>query len=261
MEQQETHKMVATKISIPAWRLFIRILHRVGLTAYDALQNFIDVFIRYGDDKHNLSSEMEVLMSAFEGCKDWDKQFNIADPTTKPEITEAMYFLRDKEKKGVRVLHVERPWLEGDSRTWKSTWNVQQILEKFLCLTFPGLYRRLQSMSVHRDCNSILELLFQVLTELESEESKKELRKPFEDASRSDWNRRQPGDIQYKIHHRRTPDDESMREAKQGTLDFDEPKLTDTPEYESPDLTPAPTYDLPTYDVPDYDSEAEEDVW
>lgn len=215
--------MVATKISIPAWRLFIRILHRVGLTAYDALQNFIDVFIRYGDDKHNLSSDMEVLMSAFEGCKDWDKQFNIADPTASPEISEATYYLRDKEKKGVRVVHVERPFFGN----WTQTFNVQQILEKFLCLTFPQLYRRLRFMAVCRDCESILELLFVVVTELEEEENKRELRKPFEDAARSDWNGREPGDIQYKIHHRRTPDGESMREERQRTLNFDDDEDTE----------------------------------
>ena len=222
MEQQE-HKMVATKISIPAWRSFIRILHRVGLTAYDALQNFIDVFIRYGDDKHNLSSDMEVLMSAFEGCKDWDKQFNIADPTASPEISEATYYLRDREKKGVRVVHVERPFFGQ----WTQTFNVQQILEKFLCLTFPQLYRRLRFIAVCRDCKSILELLFVVVTELEEEENKRELRKPFEDASRSDWNGREPGDIQYKIHHRRTPDGEAIREERQRTLNFDDDEDTE----------------------------------
>lgn len=223
MEQQETHKIVATKISIPAWRLFIRILHRVGLTAYDAIQNFIDVFIRYGDDRHNLSADTEVLMSAFEGCEGWDKQFNIADPTASPEISEATYYLRDKEKKGVRVVHVERPFFGN----WTQTFNVQQILEKFLCLTFPQLYRRLRFIAVCRDCKSILELLFVVVTELEEEENKRELRKPFEDASRSDWNGREPGDIQYKIHHRRTPDGESMREERQRTLNFDDDEDTE----------------------------------
>ena len=216
--EQDKHKIVATKVSIPAWRLFIRILHRVGITAYDALQNFIDVFIRYGDDRHNLSADTEVLMSAFEGFEGWDKQFNIADPTTKPEITEATYYLRDNEKKGVRVVHVEKPFFGQ----WTQTYNVKLILEKFLCLTFPQLYRRLRFIAVCRECQSILELLFLVVTEMESEENKRELRKPFEDASRYEGTGREPGDVQYKIHHRRTPDGEAMREERQRTLNFDE---------------------------------------
>ena len=202
MNEEDNIKIVATKVSVPMWRRFQRILSKIGMTSYEAIQNFIDVFIRFCDDRHNLTPDMELLMSSFEKQEKWGETFNLVDPTAQPDISEATYYLRDKEKKGVRVCHVERPFF-GD---WSETWNVKQILEKFLCLTFPSLYARLRFMAVCRDCNSILELLYNVVGELEAEENKAEFRKPFEDAERSEWGRT-PNTQPYKIHHRRTPDE------------------------------------------------------
>lgn len=218
MENNEDNvKVVGTKVSIPTWRLFVRVLHRVGMTSYEALQNFIDVFIRFGDDRRNLRPESELLMSAFEKQEKWGEQFNLADPTTEPEISEATYYIRDKEKKGVRVMHVERPFFGH----WTETFNVKQILEKFLCMTFPHLYKRLRFIAVCRECGSILELLYNVVGEMEAEENKREFTQAFEDAQRSEWGR-EPGEEQYKIHHRRTPDGEAMRDERQQMLNFDD---------------------------------------
>lgn len=201
-EQQDDHKLVATKVSIPTWRRFQRVLRKIGMTSYEAVQNFVDVFIRFGDDRCNLTPEMEQLMSSFEKQEKWGETFNLADPTAQPDISEATYYIRDKEKKGVRVCHVERPFFGQ----WNETWNVKQILEKFLCLTFPQLYSRLRAIAVARDCMSILELMYKVVGEMEEEENKREFRRPFEDAERSEWGRT-PNTTPYKIKHRRTVDE------------------------------------------------------
>lgn len=200
--EQDDRKVVATKISLPAWRRLVRVLHKIGVTSYALMQNFIDVVIRMGDDKHSLTPETEALKSAFENVQGWDKQFNLADPDAHPEITEATYYLRDREKRGVRVVHVEQPFFGQ----WTQTFNVKQILEKFLCLTFPHLYKRLRLIAVTRECGSILELLTVLVNEAESEEDKAELRRPFEDAERSEWGRK-PHTAPYKIHHRHSVDE------------------------------------------------------
>lgn len=201
-EKQDKVKIVATKMGLPFWRRFKRVLTKIGVSEYSFFQNCADVLVRNGDDRHNLTPDIENAMSAFEHCEGWDKNFNLADPTANPEIAEATYYLRDMEKKGVRVVHVEKPFFGK----WTQTFNVQQILEKFLCLTFPQLYRRLRFIAVCRDCNSILELLYRMVTEMESEENKKEFLKPFEDAERSEWGKT-PLTQPYKIHHRRTVDE------------------------------------------------------
>lgn len=204
--KKEDHKLIAAKVSIPFWRRFKRVLTKIGVSEYRFIQNCADVLVRNGDDRHNLTPDVEQAMAAFEHCEGWNENFNLADPTTDPEITEATYYLRDKEKKGARVVHVEGPWMDGDSKTWTQTFNVKDILEKFLCLTFPQLYMRLRSIAVARECLSILELLYKVVTELESDENKREFLKPFEDAERSEWGRT-PMTQPYKIKHRRDVDE------------------------------------------------------
>lgn len=187
MENKGNFVSVAGKISTWSYGRIMRILKAKKLNIYQMIQNFCDTIIRYMDDKHNRTPEVERAMNTFEHMIGWEDNFNLCDPNTKPEISEATYYLsdftKDKAKKGVRVVHVERPLMDK----WTQTFNVQQILERFMCLTFPSLYRRLRFIAVCRDCNSILELLIDIVGELEREEDKKELSAPFEDADRGDF--------------------------------------------------------------------------
>jgi len=176
---------VAGKISTWSYGRIMRILRQKGLNIYVMIQNFCDTIIRYMDDRHNRTPEVEKVINMFEHMVGWEDNFNLCDPQTKPEISEATYYLSDfakDGKKGVRVVHVERPFFDK----WVQTFNVQQILEKFMCLTFPSLYRRLRFIAVCRECTSILELLLDIVGELEREEDKKELLRPFEDADRAE---------------------------------------------------------------------------
>lgn len=187
MKNEGNFVSVAGKISTWSYGRIMRILKRKGLNIYQMIQNFCDTIIRYMDDKHNRTPDVEKAMNMFEGMIGWENNFNLCDPNTKPEISEATYYLsdftKDKAKKGVRVVHVERPLMDK----WTQTFNVQQILERFMCLTFPSLYRRLRFIAVCRECTSILELLIDIVGELEREEDKKELLRDFEDADRGDF--------------------------------------------------------------------------
>ena len=187
MKDEGNFVSVAGKISTWSYGRIMRILKHKGLNIYQMIQNFCDTIIRYMDDKHNLTPDVEKAMSMFEQMIGWENNFNLCDPNTKPEISEATYYLsdftKDKAKKGVRVVHVERPMMDK----WTQTFNVQQILERFMCLTFPTLYKRLRFIAVCRECNSILELLIDIVGELEREEEKRELSQPFADADRGDF--------------------------------------------------------------------------
>ena len=172
---------VAGKISTWSYGRIMKILHRLRLTIYIMIQNMCDCIIRFMDDKHNLTPESEKVMNMFEHMIGWEDNFNLADPTTKPEINEATYYLVDsKGKKGVRVMHVERPFFGK----WTQNFNVRQILEKFFCLTFPQLYRRYRYIAMCRECCDLFELFAELIGELEEEQNKRELREPFEDADR-----------------------------------------------------------------------------
>ena len=212
MKDEGNFVSVAGKISTWSYGRIMRILKRKGLNIYQMIQNFCDTIIRYMDDKHNRTPDVEKAMNMFEGMIGWENNFNLCDPNTKPEISEATYYLsdftKDKAKKGVRVVHVERPLMDK----WTQTFNVQQILERFMCLTFPSLYRRLRFIAVCRECTSILELLIDIVGELEREEDKKELLRDFEDADRGDFGQKPHEGYPYKRPY----------EASQDTLFKDE---------------------------------------
>lgn len=212
MKDEGNFVSVAGKISTWSYGRIMRILKRKGLNIYQMIQNFCDTIIRYMDDRHNRTPDVEKAMNMFEGMIGWENNFNLCDPNTKPEISEATYYLsdftKDKAKKGVRVVHVERPLMDK----WTQTFNVQQILERFMCLTFPSLYRRLRFIAVCRECTSILELLIDIVGELEREEDKKELLRDFEDADRGDFGQKPHEGQPYKRPY----------EASQDTLFKDE---------------------------------------
>ena len=200
--KQKGYQVVNTKINLMTYYRLMKLLRKKGLNFYQMIQNFCDCLVRQMDDRHNLTPESEQLMSTFEHMIGWEGNFNLADPTAKPEISEATYYMTDADgKKGVRVVHVEKPFFGN----WTQTYNVQQILEKFLCLTFPQLYRRLRFIAVCRQCSSILELLNNVVAEMETEEHKRELIADFEDADRGDFGQK-PDHNKYRRHLNRTPD-------------------------------------------------------
>ena len=210
---------VAGKISTWSYGRIMRIMKKLNLTIYVMIQNMCDCIVRYMDDKHNLTPDLEKALSMFEHMIGWQDNFNLADPSTQPEVSEATYYLVDsKGKKGVRVVHVERPFFG----TWTQNFNVQQILERFLCLTFQSLYRRLRYIAVCRDCKSILELLTEIVGELEKEEDKKELTKPFEDANRAENNKAVEYGARTKRKHHKDPYFQELNTQKDEELQPDE---------------------------------------
>ena len=81
-------------------------------------------------------------------------------------------------------------------------YNIQQMMERFICLTMPERYRRLRAMAALADCNSILELLDHLVDTYSKDEDLKEYREGFEDNDRSDWGIK-PQDEPYKRRHTR----------------------------------------------------------
>lgn len=193
---------VAGKVSTWCYGRLSRILRKRGLNIYQMIQNFCDSIVRNMDDRHNLTPESEKIMATFEHMIGWEDNFNLGDPNVKPEVSEATYYLTDEGgKKGVRVMHVEKPFFGQ----WTQNFNIQQILERFMCLTFPQLYKRMRFIAVCRQCASIFELLTEIVAELEEEEKKRELLEDFEDANRGDWGQK-PHEHPYRRRHEKSDD-------------------------------------------------------
>ncbi len=190
--------MMQTKVSPETFERIKQIEAKLHLKAYGLIQNMVDCIVRYMDDRHNLTPEIEQAMSIFEHLIGWADALNLADPTVKKEVAEAIYFMEDPQgvKKGVRAVHVTRPYFDE----WKQDYNVQHILDRTISLLFPDVYKRLLKVMEHLDFKSITEFLNFVVDHFQEEADIEELRNLFEDAARAENTK----DIEYGNRTKRT---------------------------------------------------------
>ena len=182
---KEPYELLQTKVSPDFKRIFTRICEGKGLTTYTVLQMMADTFVRYTDDRHNLSPEMSQLMNLFEHMIGWEQALNLADHTAKREIQEAIYVMTAEGKRGCRCVLVERPFFGN----WSETVNTQTIMERMFERLCPEIYRRLRALAVDMECSSILELINLMIDAHTIEQLNAEYRAPFEDARRHDFGR------------------------------------------------------------------------
>lgn len=180
---EDNYVLIATKLSPAAHARLEMIARRRKMSKYELIQMVCDVLIRYCDKAHNLSREIELVMAVFEHMIGWDGCFNVADPTATPEIVEATYYLTAEGKKGVRAVHVERPFF-GE---WTQNFNVQDILEKTICLLMPERYKRMRQVAVDTGATSLLQLLDEMIDTYTQAADMDAIREEFEDADRSEW--------------------------------------------------------------------------
>jgi hypothetical protein len=181
---QDKHVVVATKLSRPAAERLAKIAKHKGMTIYELIQMVCDTLIRYMDDRHNLSEEMERAMSIFEHMVGWADALNLADPTVQKEIAQAVYIFQDADgqKKGFRAVMVDKPFMGQ----WTEDQNVMDIFERIFNICMPELYMKLFRARIILDCERVSEVInlladAQVIMHLNDE-----YRKDFEDADRAD---------------------------------------------------------------------------
>lgn len=184
MTQEGKYEMLQTKVSPESYRRMKSIERKKGITDYGLIQMVVDTLIRYMDDRHNLTPEMEKAMSIFEHMEGWSDALNLADPTVEKIVGEAIYFLYDEEgkKKGARGVHVVKPFFGN----WTEDENIQHIIERVFCLLIPERYRRLRLLAAELGCSSQLELLDYFIDHFSKEADLRELRRDFEDADRAE---------------------------------------------------------------------------
>ena len=181
---KEKYEMMQTKVSPETFKRIKQIEEKLHMKAYGIIQMMVDCIVRYMDDRHNLTPEMEQAMSIFEHMVGWASALNLADPAVAKEIGEATYYLYDKDgkKKGVRGVHITRPYFTE----WKQDFNIQHILERNLELLIPETYNRMRRVCAQLGFDSMLEFFNFVVDHFSQEQDIAELRSIFEDAARAD---------------------------------------------------------------------------
>lgn len=203
-QQTDRYVVIATKVRPDFAETFQRICKKKGINTYTAIQMMVDTFVRYTDDRHNLSQEMEHMVTLFEHMDGWSEALNLADPEQELRIEEAVYLMSSEKRKGVRAVMVHRPYF-GD---WKdtATTNIQYIIERTIEALCPERYRRLRALAVEMDCSSILELIDLMIDRHTMEVLNEQYRAGFIDNNRHDFGKPVEYGQRTKRKHHKTVD-------------------------------------------------------
>ena len=203
-QTDEKYVTLATKVSRTAAEQLARIAKKKGMTIYELIQMVCDTLIRYMDDRHNLSEEIERAMAIFEHLVGWADALNLADPTVHKEVCQAVYIFQDADgqKKGFRAKMVSKPFMG----IWEEDSNVMHIFERVLNVCMPELYMKLYRAKVVLECDSVSEVINRLADAEVIIRMNGEMRQEFEDAARMDNGRAVAYGQKTKGLQHRTPD-------------------------------------------------------
>ena len=224
----EKYKNVSSKLSKYSIERLTRIAQKKNMSIYQLVQMVCDTIIRYMDDRHNLSEEIERAMAIFEHMAGWADALNLADPTVQKEIAQAVYLFQDAdgEKKGFRAVMVDKPWMG----VWTQTENVMDIFERIFNICMPELYMKLFRARIILGCERVSEVINMLADAEVIMQLNGELRKDFEDAARMDNGKGYGYGQKTKGLQHRTPDSVADDQRYQQThivFDDDDRELAD----------------------------------
>lgn len=209
---------VGTKVSPEAYARLQSICASKGLKLYEMLQMLLDCIIRFMDDQHNLSYELESVIAMFDNFHNWGTEIRVTDELSKMKVEQAFYVLIEPKSKGGEIVvrdengdakrdDLGRPitikvpptkphtghrivWVQGKcDDMWRrvetySSFNKIEALEAFICCLDPSLYKELRQIAEGFDYDKIYPLLKRVHDDYTKGKSVAELREEFEN---NDW--------------------------------------------------------------------------
>ena len=223
MEQEKKYVNIATKVKPQSYSEFKLWCDQHGTTIYDQIQLLVEGFLAYTASQYNLSDEMLQLKQYFESQIGWREVFNLCDHQTQPEVKEAIYFIGSDDKKGVRPMLVQAPFMGQ----WTQTQNVQQVFERVLENCFNSLYHQLRRIGADMDSQSAIETLQKLIAEHTQHMCEDDLDCLFADNERSEWGRTMAdGPYKRKLNRRawleKEKADKADAERRQQAITFDD---------------------------------------
>ena len=193
---------VQTKVSPEVYAHVEAICKKYGYSIFLLLRMFLDCAVRFMDDRHNLDYNLIRVIRMFEDLPGWRKSICLAAGDEQEfGVSEAYYILRAKKHDGWRLVHVERPMMEGDPEGWTCTYNIQKMLERFIELVNPSLYKHLRQLAVEMGTESMFDMIHTLADNMKENPDEAEFRAQFENNNWHQGARDFTSTIHYKRHH------------------------------------------------------------
>lgn len=178
-----SYKVIATKVSPEAAEMLEALAKRHGMSVYNLLQMMCRVFVTMMCEEAPVSEELAKIIRLFEGMSKSKERFSIMDRTATPKVDAAVYLLGANGKTGNEAVMVDK---RADGELVQ-TYNLQAILEAFLCKALPSFYRRLRALGVEMECGSIYETIDKIIDLQLVDPNEQEVHRMFKDNERCEW--------------------------------------------------------------------------
>ena len=118
---------------------------------------FVHAFIESAKHYDPVNTEMQEVIDMMRLEPDWQKAFNIADPSGGTNVAQAILVLQQPGRKGFGLVMIDKPFIPG--KACRMTYCVDDILERVTEVAMKGLYRQLRQVGLALESNSLRETL------------------------------------------------------------------------------------------------------
>ena len=140
-----------------------------GTNGNDLFRMFIQTFIESAKHYGPISPDMQHFLNLLKIEPGWHKAFNFADVTSQTEVAQVILILQQKGKHGFGLTMIDKPFMGEPVETRC----VDDILERVIKVSMPGLYKKLDKVGKQLYCDTVREVLT-LLCEYMSDSIKKE---------------------------------------------------------------------------------------
>ena len=126
-----------------------------GTNGNDLFRMFIQTFIESAKHDGPISPDMQHFLNLLKIEPGWHKAFNFADVTAQTEVAQVILILQQKGKHGFGLTMIDKPWMGEPTETRC----VDDILERVIKVSMPGLYKKLDKVGKRLYCDTMRETL------------------------------------------------------------------------------------------------------
>jgi hypothetical protein len=152
---KERYELLQTKVSAWTSRMLEQLAKSRGITIYGLIQLVCQCLLRSMQGQHNKSPELESIMTRFHLESGWKDAYNMCDPTAKSEVAQEILILQQEGKRGFGAAMLTKPWM-GE---WEVTMCIDDILERSIEVTCPGIFWRLRQICRQLQFESFVDAL------------------------------------------------------------------------------------------------------
>lgn len=151
-------EQLGTKISPEYAEVLNLICDILNVDVYHMMQWFAYTLVRAASPNHSLTPEVQKIMALLDKDAGWQNAFNLCAPDRK-RVAQCILILEQEDHEGFGAVMINRPFFNDATQTEC----VDDILERIFEVTMRGIYRRFRLAQAERHCDSLADVLLDVL--------------------------------------------------------------------------------------------------